>query len=197
MIKRTIGVGVLMAVSLAGVGVASIATSRSVEPAQGPPPADLRADPGTVSFRGTAPDPRGESPWVLRTHRTRAGGQLCFEVGQEIPGKGFGREEKGGFSGRDRGPDGGPAGTCVDLHKEPNPLIVITEFDAASGDGGRTLVTGHLADFTKVVVHGPGSTTQTFEPDLEGTFLAVYEGEVHDELRVEYVAADGGAKRKL
>jgi hypothetical protein len=196
MIGRTAGLGACLALSLAGVGAASVASSVSDGPRQGRPPADMRADAGTVAFRGTAADPRGGDPWVLRTHRTRADKRLCFEVGQQIPGKGFGREEKGGFRARDRGPDGGPAGSCVDLRTEPNPLLIITEFGAVTGDGGRTIVTGLLSDFTTVVVTGPGPEIRNLEPASDGTFLNVYEGEVHDKLRVDYLAAGGRRERK-
>jgi hypothetical protein len=50
--------------------------------------------------------------------------------------------------------------------------LIVTEFDAASGDGGRTIVTGRLGDFTKVVVTGPGSETRTVKPAADGAFAA-------------------------
>ena len=196
MLKRTLGLGALITIAMGGVGVASIATSTSQERDDGRPPTDLRADASTVAFRGTAADPGGQPRWVLRTHRTRADKLLCFEVGQQVPGEGFGRVERGGFAPRERGPDGGPAGSCVDLRKEPNPLIIVTEFDSASGDGGRTLITGLLSDFTEVLATGPGTETRTIQPGDDGTFLTVYEGDVLDELVVDYVTADGRLERK-
>jgi hypothetical protein len=158
--------------------------------------ADLVPDISSVRFTGRVADPGGRAPWALRTHRGRTGRFTCFEIGQVVDGKGFGRQEKAGFVGRGRGAAGGPSGSCAELRLNPSPLMVAIEGDVASGDGGRTAFYGLLApDVDHAEIAVPGEPVKRVRPAADRTFLAVYEGEIgHDDYEVTFVGADGSRR---
>jgi len=182
----------LLALASAGFASASAVVSDETPSTERPSsPAELQADPSTIRFHGRADDPGDRAPWTLRTHKSKSGTLLCFEVGQTINGR-FGREEKRGFSDRSSGATGGPSGSCLDLNEEPSPLIVTTEGDVVSGDGGRTLVYGVLDDaWDYVEVRAPGEDVRRIRPSGDRTYLTVYAGEIMDDVAVAFVAGDG------
>jgi hypothetical protein len=186
----------LVVVALIGVYAASAVIGHPGSPASDE--RDLEPAAGTESREGSKRDPQGGSPWTVRVYRG-ATGQTCFEVVQKRDGDlGFDR----GKSFRETRPDD-PSGNCVDLDK--GTVGYATSWRADEVDPGdlskaRSFVFG-VADpkIRSVTVDRPDAEPVTLGTTDRGAFLAVYAGNISDELQRATVTVnyDDGKRSSL
>jgi hypothetical protein len=190
--RRTVLIGLVLMLLLAGVAAAAILIARGA-PLSAPNAKDLQASgvplPATVRLAGLdASDPDSSQPaWDIRLSHTRAG-ETCTAVGQVLGGE-F------GIVGLDRVFRALPLGgvDACGVSSPGGPVLAGARVFVGSGSqGARTVVNGVAgAQARSVTVYGPGGA-RSLRLGAQGSFITVYRGYVEEvRPRVVVVTADG------
>lgn len=166
--RRRLSVAAAILVA-AAAGMASASALRAGADEPPPEPAEpLAVDGGTIG--DTVPDPDGGPPWAVRVSVTPSG-RRCAMTGR------FDGEAFGPLDGAGEVVDTGPSfsGSCGVPGAEPVQLAVARYPGATSGTARSVLFGVAEADAESIAVTYDG-TSETIEPDDDGTFLVVRQG---------------------
>lgn len=164
--RLSLAAAILLAAA-AGMASASVLRAGADEPP--PDPAEpLGAEGRTIG--DAVPDPDGGPPWAVRVSVTPSG-RRCAMTGR-VDGEAFGP-----LDGAGEVVDTGPSfsGSCAAAGAEPVQLAV-ARYPSAPGGAARSVLFGVAEEDAGSIAVTHDGTSETIEPDDEGTFLVVREG---------------------